>query len=148
MHNIVCKTCKKSKPCTNYPKTGLDKSGLQTYRKHCKFCYNSKWTYKISKNIARRTTPVKSDVTMKFLEDLFKKQKGKCYWLGIDLDVTGVDKLRKPSLDRLDNTRGYFQDNVVITTLFANTGRRDATTNEMHTFIKTYLTQHNGSNKK
>lgn len=49
------------------------------------------------------------------------------------------DKLRKPSLDRLDNSKGYEIGNVVLTTVFANTGRRDSTIKEMKEFVDNYL---------
>ena len=62
-----------------------------------------------------------------------------CYWLNIPIDFTMEDRLRKPSLDRLDNSIGYRVDNVVLTTVFANTGRRDATVEEMLKFIADYL---------
>ena len=62
-----------------------------------------------------------------------------CYWLKIPIDFTMQDKLRKPSLDRLDNSIGYEINNVVLTTVFANTGRRDASIIEMSEFVKNYL---------
>jgi hypothetical protein len=70
---------------------------------------------------------------------LKEKQNGMCYWLNIPIDFTMKDRLRKPSLDRLDNSIGYRKDNVVLTTVFANTGRRDATVEEMLKFISDYL---------
>ncbi len=74
-----------------------------------------------------------------FLEHLKNKQNGMCYWLNIPIDFTLKDKLRKPSLDRLDNSIGYKKDNIVLTTVFANTGRRDASLVEMSEFVKNYL---------
>jgi hypothetical protein len=62
-----------------------------------------------------------------------------CYWLKIPIDFTMKDKLRKPSLDRLDNSIGYRVDNIVLTTVFANTGRNSATVEEMLKFISDYL---------
>lgn len=37
-----------------------------------------------------------------------------CYWLKIPIDFTMQDKLRKPSLDRLDNSIGYEINNVAL----------------------------------
>tara|TARA_Y100000004_G_C8641095_1_gene297081 strand:- start:41 stop:451 length:411 start_codon:yes stop_codon:yes gene_type:complete len=64
-----------------------------------------------------------------YLEDLFNKQNGKCYWL--DTIINPMDAFTPhhplaPSVDRLDNEKGYVKDNVVITTRFANCGRRNA----------------------
>ena len=81
------------------------------------------------------------NINGKFLELLRIKQNGKCYWLNIDIDFTMKDKLSKPSIDRLDNNKGYFIDNVVLTTVFANTGRRDATILEMNKFLSKLKTE-------
>lgn len=53
-------------------------------------------------------------------------QDGKCYWLGIDMSLPDLAISRSPfapSVDRLDSTRGYHRDNIVLTTRFANLGR-------------------------
>lgn len=144
MCNKICKTCKKELDIEYFHKNGKKRNGEQRFKPHCKKCSNARWLYKLVKNISRRSNKGgKSDVTMEFIKNLYDKQSGKCYWLGIELDITGKDILRKPSLDRLDNSRGYFRDNIVITTIFANTGRRDATTTEMSIFIKKHLSKIN-----
>tara|TARA_R110001592_G_C12956024_1_gene731849 strand:+ start:161 stop:889 length:729 start_codon:yes stop_codon:yes gene_type:complete len=79
------------------------------------------------------------EITVKFLQKLRKKQKSKCYWLGIDIDFTKQDFLKSPSVDRLDNNRGYYQDNVVLTTVFANYARNRASVEEMKKFVSENL---------
>jgi len=79
------------------------------------------------------------EITVEFLQKLRKKQKGKCHWLGIDIDFTKQDFLKSPSVDRLDNNRGYYQDNVVLTTVFANYARNRATVKEMKNFVSENL---------
>lgn len=76
------------------------------------------------------------DLTIEFLEQLFAKQHGLCHWLGIPMlpSVENRDP-RRPSVDRLDNSRGYTQDNVVLTCMFANLGRSAATVQQMRTFV-------------
>ena len=62
-----------------------------------------------------------------YLEKLFKEQEKRCYWLGTlieESDVFVPDHPLAPSVDRLNNDLGYVSGNVVITTRFANTGRR------------------------
>ena len=66
-------------------------------------------------------------------------QGGKCFWLDIDIDFTMKDWLRSPSLDRLDNTKGYTIDNVVLTTRFANLGRSVVGQKDMRKFVNKYL---------
>jgi len=79
------------------------------------------------------------EITVEFLQKLRKKQKSKCYWLGIDIDFTKQDFLKSPSVDRLDNNRGYYQDNVVLTTVFANYARNRASVEEMKNFVSENL---------
>lgn len=47
------------------------------------------------------------DLTAKFLWDLFEKQNRKCAITGIEIDLDS-----NGSLDRIDSTRGYTEDNV------------------------------------
>ena len=79
------------------------------------------------------------EITVEFLQKLRKKQKSKCYWLGIDIDFTKQDFLKSPSLDRLDNNKGYYQDNIVLTTVFANYARNRASVEEMKNFVSENL---------
>ena len=65
-------------------------------------------------------------ITIDDLKELWEIQKGKCYWLGIDMSLEDLFKSNSPfsvSVDRLDSSRGYHRDNIVLTTRFANRGR-------------------------
>jgi hypothetical protein len=149
----VCNICNSYKIWNDFPSNGKTKVGLLKYRNNCKQCYNKNWKYRIMSNLTSRTHAkqrangngyhiVKTRsklINLEYLEGLKEKQNGMCYWLKIPIDFTMQDKLRKPSLDRLDNLIGYEIDNVVLTTLFANTGRRDASIIEMGDFIKNFL---------
>jgi len=146
------------KKCSNCNITKEDEDfhfkGKGKRRSVCKKCYNSNWKYRVLNGVIGRETRKKEEtesdkskekrfrdkeVNGNFLEKLKEKQNGMCYWLNIPIDFTMEDRLRKPSLDRLDNNIGYRKDNVVLTTIFANTGRRDATIEEMLKFISDYL---------
>lgn len=54
-------------------------------------------------------------VTKQFLWELFEKQKGTCYFSGLIIELnprdSGVETTA--SIDRLDSTKGYVEDNVV-----------------------------------
>lgn len=56
---------------------------------------------------------------------LFNKQGGRCYWTGVELVVD--PNIRKhplqPSLDRIDCSKPYLKDNVVVSACFINLGR-------------------------
>ena len=56
-----------------------------------------------------------------FVKNLWDKQNGRCYWLGIKLHNNGmVRDIFRPSPDRKDSSKGYTKDNVVLSSLGAN----------------------------
>jgi len=66
------------------------------------------------------------DITLEDLKEQWDKQGGKCYWLNIDMSLSDLLVSRSPfapSVDRIDSSRGYHKDNIVLTTRFANLGR-------------------------
>ena len=77
-------------------------------------------------------------ITAKDLEEQFKKQDGRCYWLGYELnpnDIFEPNNNAAMSVDRLVNSKGYISDNFVITTRFANLGRRTMTEDKFKVFL-------------
>ena len=71
------------------------------------------------------------DLKEKDLTDLFKKQKGRCFWFGVKLNYISQKKyLFKTSVDRIDNSRGYTKNNIILCSYFANIGRSDASFSE------------------
>ena len=145
---IKCNKCNELKETNQFSSNG--RSG---FRSECKICYNSNWKYRLLSTLTsrsskerkrvngdlRKTIPYSKAINCDFLENLKTQQNGLCYWLKIPIDFSLQDKLRKPSLDRLDNNKGYEPDNVVLTTVFANTGRRDASILEMESFVVAYI---------
>lgn len=72
-----------------------------------------------------------------FVLELFEKQKGLCYWFRIPIVPSGVLRdPQRPSLDRLDNTRGYVRDNLVLTCMAANMGRSESTAERFAAFCQ------------
>lgn len=138
--NKICITCNEIKNIEEYSKNS--KNGFRT---SCKECMRNNWKYKILSSISsRRHKSIRYDtlgvkITIKFLEQLKENQQGLCYWLKIPIDFTLKDKLRQPSIDRLDNTKGYELDNIVLTTLFANLGRQDSNQEDTLNFLNNYL---------
>lgn len=149
----ICNHCNYSKPINEFSKNGNYKNGLSSYRNVCKLCYNKNWKYRLMSTMTSRECSTKRAgshgysniklrdklINLEYLETLKINQNGLCYWLKIPIDFSMNDKLRKPSLDRLDNSLGYVPGNVVLTTLFANLGRRDSSSKEMKHFIDTFL---------
>jgi len=72
---------------------------------------------RILKEARRRDIPVK--ITIEYIWYLFIKQRRKCALSGEDIEVAGVGvsaqdrrNRRTASLDRIDSSKGYFEDNV------------------------------------
>lgn len=64
------------------------------------------------------------DLTAKYLKELWTQQEGKCYWLGLDMDLAiSREHAKKATIDRLVPEKGYVEGNVVWATRFANFGR-------------------------
>lgn len=61
-----------------------------------------------------------------YLEELWIKQNGKCFWLGIDMSLEDLYIPHSPfavSVDRLNSNGDYTKGNVVLTSRLANRGR-------------------------
>jgi hypothetical protein len=77
------------------------------------------------------------DIDVDYINFLFEKQKGKCYWFGVELKPSTTKKHpQQPSLDRLDNTIGYIKENVVLSCYSANIGRNETDKKTWSEFIK------------
>jgi phosphoribosyl-AMP cyclohydrolase len=81
------------------------------------------------------------DIDEDFLRDLWEKQGGRCYWLGVEMDLRqSARHPLKATLDRLDCHAGYTKDNVVWASGFANMGRRDTPADEFSEILETVRT--------
>lgn len=77
------------------------------------------------------------NIDVNYINFLFEKQKGKCYWFGVELKPSTTKKHpQQPSLDRLDNTLGYIKENVVLSCYSANIGRNETDKKTWTEFIK------------
>lgn len=74
-----------------------------------------------------------SDITAEFLNELWNKQDGKCFYSGMDMILPKYGAGRPPdlaSLDRRDSRRGYTQNNVVWCAWACNAAKSDMTENQ------------------
>lgn len=91
----------------------------------------------ISMRMRAKKTGRPFDLDGDFLLSLFEKQGGRCYWLGVPMvpSIAHRDP-RRPSVDRLDQGKGYTRDNVVLTTMFANMGRSSLDATSFAAFVE------------
>ena len=77
---------------------------------------------------------LENNLTVDDINEMFNKQDGLCYWFKIPL-IPSKDKKhpQQPSLDRLDSSKGYTRDNVVLCCYSANIGRNE---NDLDTWKK------------
>lgn len=68
------------------------------------------------------------DLTLKYLEDRMPDQ---CPVLKLRIDYSGKNKECCPSIDRIDNNKGYTKDNIRIISMRANAIKRDASVEEI-----------------
>ena len=79
---------------------------------------------------------VEHTLTIDDINQLFQKQNGLCYWFKIPLIPSNDSKHpQQPSLDRLDRTKGYTLDNVVLTCYSANIGRNETSVEDWEKFL-------------
>ena len=72
-----------------------------------------------------------------FLLALFNRQGGLCYWYGIPMVPSSEKKdPQNPSVDRLDTSRGYERDNVVLCTQSATYGRNSYSAEVFAAFVR------------
>ena len=80
------------------------------------------------------------DLTPEYIQDLFDKSNGCCAITGISFDMElGKHRNRnpyRPSVDRIDSTKGYIKDNIQIVLSIVNTLRLDYSNDVIHTVIK------------
>ena len=101
------------------------------------------------KNGIKRTEPLDVTIDEMYLIKQFSKQNGKCYWTEFPIDPHGVYEKNNPlapSLERLDESKGYIADNVVICLRLFNLGRQRCPENKFRGQIK-LLKEHFIGNK-
>jgi hypothetical protein len=77
------------------------------------------------------------NIDVNYILELYEKQNHKCYWYGIQLESSTISKYpAKPSIDRLDNDKGYIKGNIVISCMAANYGRNSCDTQIFESFCK------------
>jgi hypothetical protein len=96
---------------------------------------------KARENSKKRNHPPPT-VTREFLESLWEEQQGRCFWTDVPM-VFETGSPWKISLERLDNSKPYTPENVVLCSWFANVARGARWTAEEFFDIMRHLQNHN-----
>jgi hypothetical protein len=163
----ACRTCGEGKPLSEYWRQPSKKNGRQSECKLCMRARTTRWFRTNAEamrprnveatNKSRRERPIKA-----LLRAIKSRAKARglefdlreediivpefCPVLGIRLEYglghgRGVDldlRDRAPSVDRVDNTRGYTRDNVVVISYRANRLKSDAKISELRAIADWY----------
>lgn len=80
------------------------------------------------------------NLTEDFLISLYNKQNGKCFYSGSDMLLRGTskDKDKSLSVDRMDNSKGYLTDNVVLCCNKMNNVKNNLSLKELRELIPTW----------
>tara|TARA_R110001592_G_scaffold61640_3_gene187993 strand:+ start:889 stop:1272 length:384 start_codon:yes stop_codon:yes gene_type:complete len=104
--------------------------------------YVSSKTFSESGKVMRRVKEV--CITELDIQNQFEKQDGLSDFLKIPMSANDVFRVHfplAPSVDRIDNAKDYYPDNIVINTRFENNGLNRCDPKYMD-YIKEYLISH------
>ncbi len=122
-HTVQCAKCKKHKPKAAFGLDARNKEGLRSWCKACCRKMNQEWRQKnpfryvaASTRASAKKRGLEYALTPEYLETIYREL---CPVLGIPLywDQLGSSGKRTdntPSLDRIDNAKGYLPGNVVF----------------------------------
>lgn len=125
-----CFHCDKIKPSSEFNKGGRSKAKLSTYCRPCAAHWAKKQSSKsplgrlrvafnTAKGAARRKN-LPCTLTVKDLVGMWDAQDGKCFYSGVLMSYAGDHLPESVSVDRIDNTKGYTPDNVVLSCVAVN----------------------------
>ncbi len=78
---------------------------------------------------------MKFNLDLEFMINLLEKQKGLCFYSGKTLSMS-TDQLETLSIDRVDSSKGYTKDNVVLCCTIVNRMKLDFTQKDFKQYIK------------
>lgn len=133
-----CKCCNKTLPISEFYESAYVKDGYSYHCKDCRYKRRS-FTRKLVICAKARSKKKSMDFSIKVEDIEFPMY---CPILNIKLDYSnnkGKCVKNSPSLDRIDNSKGYTKDNVMIISRLANTMKNCSTFDQLELFCTNYL---------
>ena len=128
---------KKHRQTQEHKQKRKSQKSYQTDYRRCNYKNShiyTKWYTILSgyvKSSNKKRHKIETDFDSKYIKELFDKQNGLCAYFKIPLVITKTKKHPfKPSIDRIDNNKGYTKDNIVLCCLMANMGRNSCSYEE------------------
>lgn len=133
----TCRVCKQTLPLfPQYFPVHRYEHGLPQYRNECRTCFNKtqkqytddcyhknlpsifhRFMVGVKARVIKKNMEI--DITEEYLMELWEKQNGLCYYSGLPMSTVRND-MNIVSVDRVDSSRGYTKDNVVLASRWAN----------------------------
>lgn len=90
------------------------------------------------------------NLTLEYLEELWKQQKGLCALSGIKMtfELKRGRTHTNLSIDKIDRNKGYIIGNIQLVCMACNQIKSDLTDNEVYYFCKKIVEQYEDQNKK
>lgn len=131
--NYCCKYCGETDPLKFY------KSTKTTCRECQKKINRSEMTleehlYKRSKNNAK-SLKFEYNLDKLFIKKLLESQGYRCKYSGVKFENNFRNKLTYPTIDRIDSSRGYTQDNVCVCTFIVNMMKNNLTVEQFKDLV-------------
>lgn len=94
--------------------------------------YRTSWKRRLTVLLGAAKSRRKHDVKLavKDLLEILESQDHKCFYTGVPLVLDSASIYESVSLDRLDNSKGYVPENVVLTTWRVNRAKSNMTSDE------------------
>lgn len=130
-----CSACLAIKPLDQFSMYNCSRGVV--YRSSCIECNKTNLSVVIPKAISNAKVRAKKkgiefDISSEHVWDLIEKQNGKCFYSGKQLGLIFNENLRDMmSIDRIDSSRGYTKDNVVLCCAAVNSMKNSMTIEEM-----------------
>jgi hypothetical protein len=139
-YNSWCKTCVSSKMKSYHKKTWGEEKLQFTAFKRTK-SIRAYITYLRSKAIKRKSTCLSIDQ----LQEIWTKQNGKCALTGWDMTmILGQGNINtNASIDRIDSTKGYVEDNVQFVCRVVNVFKSNATEEVLYNMCEAIIKNKN-----
>lgn len=136
----VCGCCQQELPPEAFGKDNSRKSGLNSLCRDCVSEVSAAWRRNNAAKILLKSARNRAkEHGIKFsikLEDVYVPAF--CPVLRIPLELGGDTRDNSPSLDRIDNAKGYEPGNVVVISMRANRFKSDATLEELTLLVEFY----------
>ncbi len=148
----ICNIVLDRKNYQNYNSIQKSKGFILSKKRYCDTCRKSrrkarfnnlKQRLKVLYIGAKRENKIRGinlDFDESFLHNLYRKQKGKCYYSGIKMSFNSGNKY-KMSIDRIDSQMPYSKNNIVLSCWVINEMKKNLPSGEFITLCKKVATQ-------